>query len=90
MRKWHRDLEQTWGQEIRLQPEVYFDLGEHILSFYLYYGRDQQSGAEVAMPATSISRWRDDRMIYVKVYMQRDEALNDLDVSEDELEPIAP
>jgi hypothetical protein len=90
MRRWHRNLEETWGSEIRLQPEAYFDLGEHLLSFYLYYGRGKQSGAEVAMPATSITRWRDDLMIYVKVYMQRDEALSDLGVSETELEPITP
>jgi len=90
MRKWHHDLEETWGAEIRLEPEMHFDLGEDILSFYMYYGRGQQSGAEVAMPATSVVRWRDDRIIYVKVYMQRDAALSDLGVSEDELQPITP
>jgi hypothetical protein len=42
------------------------------------------------MPAASITRWRDDRMTYVKVYMQRDEALSDLGVSEEELVPITP
>ena len=90
MRRWHRDLEETWGTQIRLQPEAYFDLGDEILTFYLYHGRGQQSGAEVTMPATSVVRWRDDLMVYVKVYMQRDEALSDLGVSEAELEPIAP
>jgi hypothetical protein len=90
IRGWHRDLEETWGPKIRLEPEEFFDLGETTLSFYLYYGRGQQSGAEVAMPATSVVRWRDDRMVYVKVYMQRDAALIDLGVSEQELEPIAP
>lgn len=46
--------------------------------------------AQWSKPATSITRWRDGRMIYVKVCMQRDEALSDLGVSEDELEPITP
>jgi ketosteroid isomerase-like protein len=90
MRRWHRNLEETWGTEIRLEPEAFFDLGEDTLSFYMYYGRGQQSGAEVAMPATSVVRWRDDRMVYVKVYMERDAALSDLGVSKEALEPIAP
>jgi ketosteroid isomerase-like protein len=90
MRKWHGDLEETWGAEIRIEPEDYFDLGEHTLAFAVYHGRGQQSGAEVTMPVTSVVKWRDDRMAYVKVYMQRDAALRDLGVSEDELRPIAP
>jgi ketosteroid isomerase-like protein len=90
MRRWHRDLEETWGREIRLEPEAYFDLGDQILGFYSYHGRGHKSGAEVAMPAANITRWRDDRMIYTKVYMERDQALRDLGVSEEELEPITP
>src|SRR5205807_4470651 len=51
LRNWHRDLKEAWGAEIRLDVEAYFDLGEHTLVFYVYHGRGQQSGAEVAMPA---------------------------------------
>jgi hypothetical protein len=90
MHKWHCDLEETWGAGIRIEPEAYFDLGEYILAFAVYHGRGQQSGAEVAMPAAAVQKWRDDRMVYVKVYMQRDAALSDLGVSQDELKPIAP
>jgi ketosteroid isomerase-like protein len=90
LRKWHRDLQETWGAEIRLDPEAFFDLGENVLTFYVYHGRGQQSGAEVAMPATSVVRRREDRMVFVKVYMDRDAALSELGVSEGELEPIAP
>src|ERR1700730_2785481 len=50
MRRWHRDLEEAWGEEIRLESEAYFDLGEQTLHFYVYYGRGKHSGAEVAMP----------------------------------------
>jgi hypothetical protein len=42
------------------------------------------------MPAAAVQKWRDDRLVYVKVYMQRDVALSDLGVSQDELKPIAP
>ena len=33
LRRWHRDLAEAWGDEIRAEPETYFDLGEHTLAF---------------------------------------------------------
>jgi hypothetical protein len=90
MRRWHRDLQEAWGEEIRLEPEAHFDLGEQALSFYVYHARGHHSGAGVATPATSVARWRDGLATYIKVYLDRAEALRDLGVSEDELEPLEP
>src|SRR5437870_7315219 len=59
LRSWHRDFEEAWGEEIRVQPEAYFDLGERTLVFQVMHGRGQHSGAEVAMPLASVFRWRD-------------------------------
>ena len=89
LRQWHRDTEESW-REIRLDVEAYFDLYEHVLAFYVYNARGRQSGAEVAMPAASVTSWRDDLMTYAKVYVERGDALRDLGVAEDELDPIAP
>jgi hypothetical protein len=52
-------MEDAWGDEIRVAPEAYFDLGEHTLVFHLMRGRGRQSGAEVTMPMASVVRWRD-------------------------------
>jgi len=90
MRRWHRDLEGAWGEQIRIQPDVYFDLGEDTLIFFVYHGRGEHSGAEVAMQATSVARWRDGVLTRSTVYLDRAHALRDLGVTEDELEPIAP
>jgi ketosteroid isomerase-like protein len=90
MRRWHRDLQEAWGEEIRVEPEAHFDLGEQTLQFYVYHARGHHSGAEVATPATSVVRWRDGLATYIKVYLDRAEALRDLGVSKDELEPIDP
>jgi ketosteroid isomerase-like protein len=90
IRTWHRDLEETWGDEIRLEPEAYFDLGERTLTFQVLHGRGSHSGAEVTMPYAHVARWRDDLVVSFKSYAHREEALRDLGVSEDELEPIAP
>jgi ketosteroid isomerase-like protein len=90
VRSWHRDLEEAWGDDIRVEVEAYFDLGEHTLSFLTLHGRGRHSGAEVAMPLAQVARWRDGLMIYFNAYTQRQEALRDLGVSEAELEPIEP
>jgi ketosteroid isomerase-like protein len=90
MRRWHQDLAEAWGEEIRLEYQAYFDLGEHTLGFYVYHGRGKHSRAEVAMPAAAVVRWRDDLATFVKVYLDRADALRDLGVTEDELQPIAP
>ena len=90
MRRWHRDLQEAWGEQIRVQPEAYFDLGEYTLLFFVYHGRGEHSGAEVATPATSVAEWRDGLLTHSTVYLDRAHALRDLGVTEDELEPIAP
>ena len=90
VRRWHRDLEDGWGDELRVEPDVYFELGEHTISFHVLHGRGRQSGADVAMPAAHVYRWRDGLIVYFKGYADKADALRDLDVSEDALEPIDP
>jgi hypothetical protein len=60
------------------------------LLFFVYHGRGEHSGAQVAMPAAAVTRLRDGLVVYFKAYASREDALSDLGVSEDELEPIAP
>jgi hypothetical protein len=90
LRKWLGDLEEAWGDELRVEPEAFFDVGEHTLAFQVLHGRGRQSGAQVALPVTALARWRGGLMVSFKTYAQREEALKDLGVSGDELEPIAP
>jgi hypothetical protein len=90
MRSWQRDFEEAWGEEIRIEPEAYFALGHDTLLFYMLHGRGKHSGVEVAMPVATVFRWRDGLLVYFKGYSDRADALSDLGVSEDELEPIEP
>jgi ketosteroid isomerase-like protein len=85
-----RDLVDGFGDELRLEPEVFFDLGEQTLAFYVARGRGRQSGAEVVMPQAHVATWRDGLLVYLRAYAHREDALNDLGVSEDALERIAP
>jgi ketosteroid isomerase-like protein len=90
VRSWWRDLEDAWGGEFRIEPEVYFDLGEHTLAFYELHGRGRQSGAEVAVPGAAVQRWLNGLSVYIKGYAHREDALSDLGISEDALAPIDP
>ena len=90
VRRWQRDLEDGWGDELRVEPEAYFDLGEHTITFHVLHGRGRQSGADVAMPAAHLHRLRDGLIVYFKGYAHQGDALRDLGVSEDALAPIAP
>ena len=90
VRRWNRGFREAWGDEIRLGVEAYFDLGERTLGFHTLHGRGKHSGVEVAMPSASVTTWHDGQCVALKAYAHRDDALSDLGVTQDELEPIAP
>ena len=90
LRRFFGEARDTWGDEIRIEPEAYFDLGESTLTFLLLHGHGRQSGAEVTMPIAQEVRWRGGLCVYFKSYADRQDALRDLGLSEDELEPIDP
>jgi ketosteroid isomerase-like protein len=90
LREYFPDVEDAWGDEIRLEPEGYFDLGEETLAIYVLRGHGRQSGLEVTMPFAQVVRWSDGLAIYFKAYTDAEDALRDLGISEDALERIEP
>jgi hypothetical protein len=89
LRTWQREIDDAF-EAIRAEPEAFFDLTGHTLAFYVQRVRGRHSGAEVAMPAAQVARWHNGLCVYFKVYARREDALRDLGVSEDALEPITP
>jgi hypothetical protein len=90
LRRFQQEFEDVWGDEFLIEPEAFFDLGEHTLAFTLVHARGRESGAEVTISATQVLRWRKGLCVQFKAYAHREDALRDLGVSEDALEPIAP
>lgn len=90
VRRWHRDLEDVFGADIRIEPEVFFGLGEYTVTFHVLQGRGQQSGADVATPAAHLCRWRDGRIGYFKGYVHREEVFSDLGLPRDAWQCILP
>jgi ketosteroid isomerase-like protein len=90
LRRFFRDIADAWGDENSLEPEAYFDLGERTLAFYVLHARGRRSGAEVATPIAHVLTWREGLVVYGKSYIHREDALSELGLTEDELEPIEP
>src|ERR1700737_1557383 len=87
VREYFRDLEDAWAGEIHVEPEAYFDFGEHTLLFHVLRGRGRRSGVEVEMPVALVTRWHEGLLVYLHGYAHREDALSELGVSEDDLEP---
>ncbi len=85
-----RDLADAWGDEIRIEPEVYFDLGERTLLFLLFHGRGRLSGAEVTMSVALMAKWREGLIVHLRAYANREDALSDVGVPVETLKAIAP
>jgi ketosteroid isomerase-like protein len=90
VRRWHTEIADAFGGEIRVEPEAFFDVGEHTISFHVLHGRGQQSGADVATQAAHLCRWRRGRIVYFKGFLHREEAFSELGVSPDASRAIAP
>jgi len=88
-RRWLGEIVEAWS-EFHVVVEATFDLGEQTLAFVVLHGRGSVSGAEVVMPYAQVMRWREGRCVWFKAYAHREDALSDLEVSEDTLEPILP
>jgi hypothetical protein len=80
----------AWGDGFRVEADAYFVVGEHTIASSLLRGRGRQSDVDVAMAATGLATWRDGLCVFHKSYVEKQDALSDLGVSEDELEPIDP
>jgi ketosteroid isomerase-like protein len=89
VRRWVRDIDEAWIK-FHVESEAYFDAGEHTIAYNVLKGRGPQSGVDVAMPYATVIRWSDDLVVYFKAYAHREDALKNLGLSEDALEPISP
>jgi len=90
LRRWNRELEESWGDEVSVEPEAYFDLGEQTLVFAVMHGRGRQSGLDTTMPFAQVASWRDGVCVRLWSYPDREDALGALGVLREELESIAP
>jgi SnoaL-like domain len=90
MREWNRGFEEVWGDDVRIEPDAYFDLGERTLAYATIRARGRQSGLETTMELFQTLSWEDGLCRVLKSHGGQEEALADLGVSENELDRIDP
>jgi ketosteroid isomerase-like protein len=90
LRQWFEDLGEVWGGGFHQEPEAFFDLGERALLYTALHARGGKSGAEATMPIAAVFELRDGLIVTWKGYTNREAALRELDISADDLVPIAP
>ena len=90
LRRFFRDARDSWGDEIRIEPEAYFELGEHTVAFQVLHGSGRHSMAEVTMPVAAVVGWRDGLNDPLQGVPRQGGGVRDLGLSRDELEPITP
>jgi ketosteroid isomerase-like protein len=74
--QWYEQLAETWA-EWTSEPEEFIDAGEHVVVLVRARGRGRTSGVEVEEDTASLFTLRDGRIVRLKVYRDRDEALRD-------------
>ena len=90
VRRWHRDLQDGFGEDVTIEAEAYYEAGDQTITFHVLHGRGRESGAAVEMPAAHRCEWRDGLMVFFKGYRDREAALADAGIAPDEARPIAP
>ena len=86
VRKYFGDFKDAWGDEFRVEPEAFFDLGEQTLLFYVLHGRGRQSGAPITGglgPATgAVFELRGGQILRVVQFVSYEESLEAVGLSE--------
>jgi ketosteroid isomerase-like protein len=75
------DTNENW-EELQIVPEEFRDLGDRVLTLARLTGRGKGSGAPVDQPAATILDFRGDRILRVRAYFDRAEALRAAGLSE--------
>jgi ketosteroid isomerase-like protein len=57
LREWWQGQRDVWGDELRMEVEAYFDLGEQTLAFSVLHARGRQSGTQTTMQLAQLARW---------------------------------
>ena len=69
-------------EEVRSEPEELIDAGEQVVGTVRISGRGRRSGAAVDLTMTQVCLLRDGRIVRIRNYMNRSEALEAAGLSE--------
>jgi ketosteroid isomerase-like protein len=71
----------TWD-DLRITPERFYDEGERVVVLFTLQGRGKGSGTPVTLRAANVARFRDGKIVEVREYRDRADALEAVGLSE--------
>ena len=79
--RWAAEMRETWA-EVRWELDRIIDADDVVVSFYRGIGIGRESGVEVVRDLTGIYRLHDGLIVFERVYLNREEALEAAGLSE--------
>jgi len=79
--RWVAELQETWA-EVHYEAERVFEADDVVVSFYRGIGVGRKTGIEVVREFTGVYRIRDGKIASERVYLDREEALEAVGLSE--------
>src|SRR5688572_16439134 len=79
--EWSATIRDAWA-EWHFEPERYFDLGADVLVFTRLVAKSETSAIELDREVAHLWKIKDGRVAAVRVYLERDEALEAAGLSE--------
>lgn len=76
IREWFDQLGETWA-EWRSEPEDFLDAGDQVVVLIRSVARGRSSGVEVDAESAALFTFRAGRIVRMKIYVDREEALRD-------------
>jgi uncharacterized protein len=68
--------------DLRVEPEEFVDAGDQVVVTSVLHGKGRASGATVELPYTFICALNDGKIVEIREYVSKDEAMKALDVGE--------
>jgi ketosteroid isomerase-like protein len=74
VRKWFRDFFSVW-ESIHIEVEEFIEIGDWTVVHLQARVRGEASGVELEIPFTATHRFRNEKIVHDRVYLDRTEAL---------------
>ena len=81
---WVAEVQETWA-EVRFETERIFEADDAVVSFYRGIAVGRKSGIELVRELAGVYRIRDGKIASERIYLDRDEALEAVGLSEQDV-----
>jgi ketosteroid isomerase-like protein len=85
MRQWFDDVAEYW-ESMWVEADQFLDAGEPVVVLGQVHARGKRGGVPIEAPAAWVFHLRDGRLIYLRLYLDRSQALESVALSEGDVD----